>query len=48
MGAVAVVSELEPPPPPATLPGAWIQESPTPRRRWIAMPTFFSAIRPAR
>jgi UDP-N-acetylmuramoyl-L-alanyl-D-glutamate--2,6-diaminopimelate ligase len=24
-GAVAVVSELEPPPPPATLPGAWIQ-----------------------
>ncbi len=26
-GAVAVVSELEPPPPPATLPGAWIQVS---------------------
>ena len=24
-GAVAVVSELEPPPPPASLPGAWIQ-----------------------
>ncbi len=24
-GAVAIVSELEPPPPPATLPGAWIQ-----------------------
>ncbi|MFI5362615.1 MAG: UDP-N-acetylmuramoyl-L-alanyl-D-glutamate--2,6-diaminopimelate ligase [Elusimicrobiota bacterium] len=26
-GAVGVVSELEPPPPPATLPGAWVQVS---------------------
>ena len=24
-GAAAVVSELEPPPPPATLPGTWVQ-----------------------
>jgi len=40
-GAVAVVSELEPPPPPATLPGAWIQVADAAEAMGIYADAFF-------